>query len=183
MRIIGGKLKGVIIRPPSWFNARPTTDRARESIFNILAHSIGIENQDVLDLCAGSGAMSIEFVSRGAGSVVAVDQHKKSVDFIKTLFKQYQLNNAQAIYADALAYIKKSPAEKFDIIFADPPYAWPGYQQMVDDIFKNRLLKPDGWLVVEHLQGLTLHHNNFIESRNYGQSVFSFFCNRLTVES
>jgi len=183
MRIIGGSLKGAIIHPPDWFKARPTTDRARESIFNILAHTIGIEGQEVLDLCAGSGAMSLEFISRGAHSVVSVDQHKKSVDFIKSLNKQYKVENGQVVYADALTFIKKSPEAKFDIIFADPPYAWPGYHQMVNDIFTNKLLKPNGWLIVEHLQGLNLSHDNFMESRNYGQSVFSFYCNRLAVES
>ena len=183
MRIIGGYLKGTIIHPPSWFKARPTTYRARESIFNILSHSIGLQDQDVLDLCAGSGAMSLEFISRGAQSVVSVDQHKKSADFIKSLYKQYEIENGQVVFGDALAFIKKSPEAQFDIIFADPPYAWPGYHQMVNDIFENKLLKPNGWLIVEHLQGLSLSHDNFMESRNYGQSVFSFFCNRLTVES
>ena len=183
MRIIGGSLKGTIIRPPSWFKARPTTDRARESIFNILTHSIGIVDQKVLDLCAGSGAMSLEFISRGAKSVVSVDQHKKSVDFIKSLYKQFNINNGHVVFADALTFIKKTPEAQFDIIFADPPYAWPGYHQMINDIFTHHLLKPNGWLIVEHLQGLSLSHDNFMESRNYGQSVFSFFCNRLPLES
>lgn len=180
MRIISGTLKGVIIRPPSWFNARPTTDRARESIFNILSHTVGIEGARVLDLFAGSGAVSLEFLSRGAETVTAVDANRKSVEFIREQCKRFNLSNATVLHNDVMKFLERTLPESFDIIFADPPYSWSGYNGMIQAILKNNLLSDNGWLIVEHLQSLNLPAEHFIESRNYGQSVFSFYCNTAT---
>jgi 16S rRNA (guanine(966)-N(2))-methyltransferase RsmD len=174
MRIIGGKYKGLAIRPPAWFKARPTTDRAREALFNILAHSTGIEDKKVLDLFSGSGAVSIEFLSRGAESVSSVEKDAKSADFIQGLLKQYGNPKCQVYESDALKFVLETP-EKFDIIFADPPYHWARYHQLVEEIMKNELLNPGGWLIVEHMLGFHLHHETWVEHRVYSQSVFSFF--------
>lgn len=174
MRIIGGKYRGLTIKPPAWFKARPTTDRAREALFNILTHSTGIEERKVLDLFAGSGAVSVEFLSRGATSVVSVDKDSKNAAFIRDLLKNYGNADCRVHEMDAIKFVQQSP-EKFDIIFADPPYHWAGYHQLVDEIMKNELLNPGGWLIVEHMLGFHLHHETWVELRVYGQSVFSFF--------
>ncbi len=174
MRIIGGTLKGLTLNLPHWFKARPTTDRAREALFNILVHSIGIEGKEVLDLFAGSGAISMEYISRGASRITAIEKDKKSVEYIRDIFTKYTDGKAKVVQDDVLKFLKKTP-DTYDVIFADPPYSWEGYQPMLDTIMDLKLLRPHGLLIVEHLQGLPLNHPGFVERRVYGQSVFSFY--------
>jgi 16S rRNA (guanine(966)-N(2))-methyltransferase RsmD len=174
MRIIAGTYKGHFIHPPAWFKARPTTDRAKEALFNILTHTVGLEEIDVLDLFAGSGGMSFEFASRGAASLTCVDQHHKTAVYIKEQFLKLKYPNYLVRDDDVLTYLRKE-TKAFDIIFADPPYAWPYYDILLKSVFDNHLLKEGGMLVLEHISGLHLPKERLLECRQYGQSAFSFY--------
>jgi 16S rRNA (guanine966-N2)-methyltransferase len=155
VRIISGTLKGILIEAPKGLPVRPTTDRAKESLFNILENKLDIEQLEVLDLFSGTGNISYEFVSRGAAKVTAVDN--------------------QVIKKDAFQFIKSSE-NKYDLIFADAPYAHPQLIQIPELVYKHQLLKPGGLLIVEHESLLSFkQHQGFTEERVYGQSTFSFF--------
>ncbi|MEO0405144.1 MAG: RsmD family RNA methyltransferase, partial [Bacteroidota bacterium] len=135
MRIIGGSAKGRRFAPPKSFDSRPTTDFAREGLFNVLTHQMDFENITVLDLCCGSGAISYEFASRGAKSVIAVDRNADCIRFIKKNAETFRLPQIKAIRADVQTFLKKSN-QRFDLIIADPPFSmdvlekW--YQLMLD---------------------------------------------------
>lgn len=175
MRIIGGVKKGLLIQPPKGLPVRPTTDRAKESLFNILDSRLNLEHKSVLDLFAGTGNMSYEFASRGASSVVSVDADFACVKFIKSCAINFGLNQINARKQDVFAYINQCD-EQFDIIFADPPYAISRIPEMIKHILGKPLLKNNSLLIVEHSTLLDLSkENGFVESRIYGQSSFSFF--------
>lgn len=175
MRIIGGHNKGAIIQAPKNLPVRPTTDRAKESLFNILNNLYNFNTLHVLDLFAGTGNITYEFASRGALSVVCVDKSALCVDFIKLTCKKYHFNSVAAIKADAFAYLKNC-LQQFDIIFADAPYALVGIKEIPFLVQQKKLLKPGGKLIVEHASALDLKAEpDFKESRKYGQTTFSFF--------
>ncbi len=175
MRIIGGKLKGLRILPPKNLPVRPTTDQAKEALFNILHHQLNFEALDVLDLFSGTGNMSLEFLSRGVKKLQAVDLDYGCINFLKQTAKQHQITNILALKADVFKYLN-STKDKFDLIFADPPYDILGIPDIPKLVFKHELLKKDGLLIIEHqsMQNLAAHPN-FTEQRKYGYSSFSFF--------
>ncbi len=181
MRIISGKLKGILLHPPKGLPVRPTTDRAKESLFNILENHFNLDEVEVLDLFSGTGNIAFEFASRGALHVTAVDLHGKCVAWIKETSTQYQLNQIKTIKSDAFGYLKKNTG-RFDIIFSDAPYAMKEIIQIPVLVHQQRLLKPDGWLIVEHESNLDLsHESGFFDKRIYGQSAFSFFKQQETI--
>lgn len=174
MRIISGKNKGRHIVAPTSLPVRPTTDLGKESLFNILNNYFYFENLTVLDLFAGTGNISYEFASRGAISVLSIDLHAACVDFIKKTSEKLQFDNLSVLRADAFQFTDKC-RQKFDIIFADPPYNLEGFEKIVDNVFKNQLLKTDGWLIMEHPKEYDFsNHPNFFEHRKYGKLNFSF---------
>lgn len=174
MRIISGKNKGRHINAPTTLPVRPTTDLGKESLFNILNNYFYFENLTVLDLFAGTGNITYEFASRGAISVLAVDLHQPCVDFIKKTVSQLQFDNVSVLKADAFQFTEKC-RQKFDVIFADPPYNLAGFEKIVENVFANGLLKPDGWLVMEHPKEYDFsQHPNFYEHRKYGKLNFTF---------
>lgn len=175
MRIIGGKLKGIRLQPPSNLPVRPTTDIAKEALFNILNNRFDLETCQVLDLFCGTGNLSFEFASRGAESILAIDQHFGCVNWVKNTAKQHQLDNIQVQKADAFKFLKQYK-KPFDLIFADPPYNLPQIPQIPALVAENNLLNPNGLLVVEHQSMMKMDNQpGYTETRKYGNSSFSFF--------
>ncbi len=175
MRIIGGTFKRRFIYPPKNLPVRPTTDLARESLFNILNNTVYWEGQKVLDLFSGTGAVSYEFLSRGCESVLAVDSNYQCTSFIKKTAGEFKMNNLKVMRTDVFRFLKSAKI-KFDIIFADPPYSLEEIALLPDMIFDNNLLNPEGIFVLEHPISFDFsEHSHFKEHRKYGKVNFSFF--------
>ncbi|HEK21186.1 16S rRNA (guanine(966)-N(2))-methyltransferase RsmD [Mucilaginibacter sp.] len=175
MRIIGGKLKGLRLNPPNNLPVRPTTDLAKEALFNILQNQIEFEGLSVLDIFSGTGNISMEFASRYAEKVTAVDRSIHCVNYLKDVSRQHGLTQIQTYKADVFKYLAME-TEQYDLVFADPPYDLNKIPEIPKVVFDRALLKPDGLLIVEHqsLQNLS-NHPAFVEQRKYGHSSFSFF--------
>jgi len=178
MRIIGGSLKGLRLNPPKNLPVRPTTDLAKEALFNILLNQIEFEGIKVLDLFSGTGNISLEFASRGASEVISVDRSIHCVNYLKDTSRQHKLTQIKTYREDVFKYLNIE-TEQYDLIFADPPYDLNRIPDLPKVIFEKNLLKPDGLLIVEHqsLQNLS-NHPAFVEQRKYGHSSFSFFRNQ-----
>ena len=175
MRIIGGDHKGRRIHAPAGLPVRPTTDMAKEALFNILHNYYDFEGIKVLDLFAGIGSISYEFASRDAAEVHSVEMNPRCVNFITETSRKLDLKNLFVIRANVFTYLKRS-GKKFDIIFADPPYDIEGIETIPDLVFENDLLDKDGWLIVEHSAGIDFsEHPNFDQNRKYGKVNFSMF--------
>ncbi len=175
MRIISGRYKRRVISPPNNLPVRPTTDMAKESLFNILNNYIDYNGKSVLDLYAGTGNISYEFVSRGCGVVTAVDQDLGCTKFISQTAKQLDMNEINVIKVDVVRFIQATKF-KYDIIFADPPYKLSNIADIINSIFEKELINPDGWLIVEHEGNLDFSGlMHYYEHRKYGRVNFSFF--------
>jgi 16S rRNA (guanine966-N2)-methyltransferase len=175
LRIISGKYKGKRINPPAGFKARPTTDYARESLFNILNNRIDFESVDVLDLFSGTGSISFEFASRGALSVHLIEKDQRNISFIRKMKEELKLENIKPIHIDVKAYLKTCSC-KYDLIFADPPYELPWLPDLPDHVMNAGILKDDGVFILEHPKDQSFSaHKFFFEHRNYGSVNFSFF--------
>lgn len=177
MRIIGGKFKGRRFYPPAdHWPTRPTTDFAKEGLFNILNNTFDFEDLKVLDLFGGTGNHSYEFISRGCTDVTYVDKFAPCVDFVKKTAVQLGLTSElKIIRSDVFKFIATC-REKYNYIFAGPPYGLPELNEIPDKIFAQQLLHPDGWLVLEH----NPHHDfkshpRFFQARHYGKTIFSIF--------
>lgn len=180
MRIVAGRLGGRKIKPPAHMPARPTTERARESLFNILAHQLDFDNLRALELFAGTGAISFELASRCPAAVItAVEQHAALAAFIKSTAALLGVaSQITVLRADALKFIAGATVA-WDFIFADPPYALPQMAALPDMVCNNGLLCPGGLFVLEHgRQHSFQQHPYFTEERMYGEAVFSFFRQR-----
>lgn len=178
MRIISGLHKGKRFSAPKKLPVRPTTDMAKEALFNILNNRYYFNEISVLDLFAGTGNISYEFASRGTEQISAIDNDYGCVKFIDSTSQLLDMGII-ALKNDVFSYLEKSK-EKADIIFADPPYdmALEDFENIPTLVFKNELLLENGTLIVEHASQMDLSHiTNFIEKRKYGGSVFSFFEN------
>ena len=176
MRIISGSHKGKRIQAPKQLSARPTTDMAKEALFNILRNQIYFDEIKVLDLFAGTGNISYEFASRGTTGITAIDRDPKSAAFIARTAKDLNFP-IKSIKSDVFSFLKKTN-EKFDIVFADPPYhiGHEDFNKLIELIFERDLLSEEGMLIVEHSKHTDLSSaTNFKESRKYGGSRFSFF--------
>ncbi len=175
MRIIGGIYKGRRITPPGDFKARPTTDFARESLFNILNNRIDFESVRVLDLFAGTGSISYEFASRGAETVHLVEKDMRHIAGIKRIIKEIGISNIKTIHIDVKAYLKTC-SFMYDLVFADPPYDLSWLTDIPDLVLQAEILKADGIFILEHPKSLSFSgHRSFFEHRNYGGVNFSFF--------
>ncbi len=179
MRIISGKYGKRRFPLPTSFKGRPTTDMAKEGLFNILANRIDWEQTRVLDLFAGSGSIGFECLSRGAKEVFAVEKDPRHASFIKSVEETLGDNNHKVQTRDALKFIEDAQIDQpFDFIFADPPYALSKLPDLPSMILGSSLLAPDGLLVVEHPRDISFGDNeHFVEERNYGSVHFSFFTN------
>jgi 16S rRNA (guanine966-N2)-methyltransferase len=176
MRIISGKYKGRRIVAPKNLPVRPTTDMAKEALFNILNNYFNFSNLKILDLFSGTGNISYEFASRGADAIISVDADFGCVNFIKKTAKEFEMD-ITPIKSDVFKFLEKNKSE-YDIIFADPPYGLEqkDFEKIVDLVFQNNLLSADGMMILEHSKFTNLEQKeNFSFSKTYGGSVFSFF--------
>ncbi len=179
MRIIGGQFKGRKFYPPAkkW-PTRPTTDFAKEGLFNILQNNFDFEALKVLDLFGGTGNHSYEFISRGCTDVTYVDKFKGCVLFVKKTAQLFKIQgHINIIQGDVFKFINHT-AIQYDYIFAGPPYGLPSLDSIPDLIFEKKLLKEHGWFVLEHNPNHDFeNHKHLFQVRNYGKTIFSFFKN------
>jgi 16S rRNA (guanine966-N2)-methyltransferase len=177
MRIISGQFGGRRFSPPNNLPVRPTTDQAKEALFNIFNNNFDFENIKVLDLFAGTGSISFEFASRGVSSITSVDQNYNCCSFIKATAEQLSAP-LHVQKADVFKWVENNKGRKFDLIFADPPYDLKNLKDIPELIFKNEVLSENGWFVLEHPKEYKFgEHPNFKEHRNYGNVNFSIFTN------
>ncbi|KAA3642489.1 MAG: 16S rRNA (guanine(966)-N(2))-methyltransferase RsmD [Bacteroidetes bacterium] len=175
MRIISGTLKGRKILAPKNLPVRPTTDFAKEALFNLLRNKIDIEEIDVLDLFAGTGNLSLEFISRGAKSCLSVDQNTGCIKFMQKTSKDFELKNWRILRDDVFKFIKKGYGQ-YDLIFADPPYDLELLTSLPRLIFEKGLLKDEGLLVLEHGKEHSFeNHERLLFTRRYGNVNFTLF--------
>ncbi|MFT4771188.1 MAG: 16S rRNA (guanine966-N2)-methyltransferase [Cryomorphaceae bacterium] len=175
MRVVGGKFKARRFDAPKQIKARPTTDMAKEAIFNVLNHHDLLMDAKVLDLFFGIGGMSLEFVSRGATSVTAVDVSPISKRYLIKIAKDWEIHNLKVVQADVFNLFK-SPKGNFDIVFADPPYAEKRIPELPDLVWNTGWLSPGGIFILEHGQETDLsEHPRFSEHHQMGSVHFSFF--------
>ena len=176
MRIISGKFKGKRLLAPKKLPVRPTTDMAKEALFNIINNLYYFNNINVLDLFAGTGNVSYEFASRGTENITAVDANLGCIKFINKTANELGCN-ISTIKSDVFKYLENTNA-KFDIIFADPPYNFElsKFEHIVELVFKNNLLNTDGLLIIEHSKHTELKNNKLLSyQKRYGSNMFSFF--------
>lgn len=175
MRIISGKYKGRRIEASNKVIARPTTDFAKEGLFNLLNNRIDFEGISVLDLFSGTGSISIEFISRNCREAIAIEQSEKNGAYIRKACQELKIDNLTLIKTDVFRFIA-SCKTKFDVIFADPPYDLKNLTEIPDLIFRYDLLKEDGIFILEHSAKNNFDaHPCFNFHRNYGNVNFSFF--------
>jgi 16S rRNA (guanine966-N2)-methyltransferase len=134
MRVISGKLKGIRFSPPKGFPSRPTTDFAKEGLFNFLGNRLNFEDIEVLDLFAGTGNISFEFASRGTKQVFSVDRNYKCIQFINSMITKHNLNNISTTKMEVTSFIKGTNSQ-FDLVFADPPFDYLEYHNLIKDVF------------------------------------------------
>lgn len=176
MRIISGKYGRRRFEVPSSFSARPTTDFAKENIFNVLANLIDFEDAEALDLFAGTGSISFELLSRGCRRVTSVEKNNAHASFIAKVAKELKTSDLHLIRGDVFRFLQTLPSESFDFIFADPPYALKELPEVPTWVLERNLLCPGGIFVMEHsaaydFSSLPL----FAQHRAYGSVNFSLF--------
>lgn len=175
MRIITGRYKGRRFDIPRTFKARPTTDFAKENIFNVINGYTDWEETTALDLFAGTGSISLELLSRGCPQVVSVEKDRDHARFISQCMEEIGTENHVLIKGDVFRFLK-SCHQQFDLVFADPPYALPELSTIPDLIFQYGLLEEDGLLVFEHGKHDDFStHPHFLEHRSYGSVNFTLF--------
>lgn len=175
MRIIGGFCGGRVIRVNAKLPVRPTTDLAKESLFNILGNHKEFDGLKVLDLFSGTGNITYEFASRGAALVDSVDMNNKCIQFIRATALDFKLTQIQPIQANAFQFLKNARLT-YDIIFADPPYESEDIETIPLLVFEKNMLNKGGWLIVEHSKSISFEaHPCFFQARKYGKVNFSIF--------
>lgn len=176
MRIISGQFKGRRITAPKKLPVRPTTDMAKEALFNILNNQFYFDDISVLDLFSGTGSISYEFASRGTEQITAVDEDLGCIKFINKTAEEFDMS-IRAIKSDVYKFLETTNL-KVNVIFADPPYAFTleQFSKIPELIFENSVLEDEGVLIVEHPKQIDLSLVPYYSyAKNYGGSVFSFF--------
>jgi 16S rRNA (guanine966-N2)-methyltransferase len=175
MRIVSGYLRGRKFSPSGHLPVRPTTDFAKESLFNILNNHIDFHQMKALDLFAGTGNISFELISRGCISVTSIDTNFKCTDFIKKTAEAFNIENLQVIKTNVFNFLKFAYTP-YDIIFADPPYDMEHIDSIPDLVFEKNLVAENGFLIIEHSRDHDFtKHARFFEHRLYGKVNFTFF--------
>ena len=178
MRIISGLFKGRRITAPKKLPVRPTTDMAKEALFNIINNQYYFDDISVLDLFSGTGNISYEFASRGTEQITAVDDNYGCIKFINQTAEAFEMS-INTIKSDVFKFLEKTK-QKHSIIFADPPYAFEleAFSKIPELVFQNELLEKEGVLIVEHSKHTDLSHlDHYSHSKSYGGNMFSFFIN------
>jgi len=175
MRIVGGTYKGRLFHPGKKFTARPTTDMAKENLFNILLNRVDFETIRVLDLFSGTGSISFEFASRGCRDITAVELNFHHYRFIRETTEEIGEQSIRAVKADAFRFLEQTN-QTFDLVFADPPFNHPKFSEVPRLVLSSHVLNPGGMFILEHSQN---HHFSeypeWKETRIYGHVLFSFF--------
>ena len=175
MRIISGKYRGKTIIAPRNLPVRPTTDFAKEALFNLINNRFYFEEITVLDLFAGTGNISYEFASRGVEKITSVDANGHCVKFIHNTAEALGFDGIDAVKGDAIKYLDRAYGN-WEVIFADPPYDLDIHNDLIDKVLGRNLLSEEGVLIIEHPNTLKLdEHPNCVDSRKYGNVHFSFF--------
>ncbi len=180
MRIISGIHKGRRLTAPKKLPVRPTTDFAKEALFNILRNTYYFDELSVLDLFSGTGNISFEFASRGTENITAVDSDSGCVTYITKITEELEMP-ISVVKSEVQLYLEKNNGS-FDIIFGDPPYDFSieKLTAITETIFSKNMVKDDGLVILEHASQTDLSSlSNFVEARKYGSSVFSFFANKV----
>jgi 16S rRNA (guanine966-N2)-methyltransferase len=180
VRIISGHLKARRFSVPKGFPSRPTTDFAKEGLFNVLENQFVISDSKILDLCVGTGNISFEFISRNASAVTGVDLNFRCLNHVRKMASELQITNQlQTVKSDILHFLTKTE-HTYDLIFADPPYDYSSHAEIAKLVFERNLLNEDGILIIEHGRNTVLDamiHYDF--TRVYGNVYFSFFSSKL----
>ncbi len=175
MRIVSGKYRGRRLQPPVNLPVRPTTDFAKEGLFNVLNNMVDYESLKVLDLFAGTGSIAFEFLSRGVIEVTAVDSNNRCVEFIKKTAVEFGETNLKVVKSNCFVFIKRM-VSSYDLVFADPPYDLEGIEAIPDLVFDSGLLADGGLLIMEHSSAYKFEkHPCYNQHRQYGSVNFSFF--------
>lgn len=176
MRIIRGKYGRRRFNVPTNITARPTTDFARENIFNVIENLTVIEGARVADLFAGTGAVSFEFLSRDAASVVSVEKAPVQYNFIRKVAAELNDGNISPVRGDVFRFIATAPKGAYDIVFADPPYDLPDFEKVVPAVLASGMMAPGGFFIIEHSKKRDYSSvPGFIDHRAYGSVNFSIF--------
>ncbi len=176
MRIISGQHKGRRINPPASLPVRPTTDYAKEGLFNVLNNLIDFSETSVLDLFSGTGNIAFEFSSRGSPTVLAVDIERRCVEFINQTAEKFKLEGFRAIRMNVMVLLKKKAWDSVDLVFADPPFGMDGIEKLPDLIRSSGIVKPTGIFILEHSEKYDFSDDpSFDQLREYGKVQFSFF--------
>lgn len=176
MRIISGIYGRRRFQVPNTFSARPTTDFAKENIFNVLTNLIDLEDKDALDLFSGTGSIAFELLSRGCRQVTAVEKNAAHATFIAKIAKELKTEDLNLIRGDVFRYLQYAPGNSFDLIFADPPYAMKELKEIPSLIFQQGLLRNDGILIMEHPKEVDFSSLPFFDQKRvYGSVNFSLF--------
>ncbi|MBB3701820.1 RsmD family RNA methyltransferase [Alloprevotella rava] len=182
MRVITGKYKGRRFDVPRTFKARPTTDFAKENVFNVLRSYLDFEKTTALDLFGGTGSITLELLSRGCPQVTTVEKDRQHYLFIRSVLRELNDEAANPLQGDALKFIERC-RQPFELVFADPPYALPELPELPERILKSDCLKPGGLFILEHGKNHDFNHlPEFLEHRSYGSVNFSFFRKPETAE-
>jgi len=175
MRIVSGKYRSRRFVVPKSFKARPTTDFAKENIFNVLSNLVDFEGKSVLDLFSGTGSIAFEFLSRGCKEAVCVERDSLHYNFIRKVQKELNESNLTAIKSDVFRFLE-SCSSQFDIIFADPPYSMPDFPAIADLVTGKNILTADGIFILEHPKEYDFSEKpRFLQHRSYGAVNFSIF--------
>lgn len=175
MRIISGSYKGRKVNPPGSLPVRPTTDFAKEGLFNVLQNMIDFDETDALDLFTGTGNISFEMYSRGCRAVTSVDIEQSCIRFIQKTAVQLKMEHLRAVRSNVFVFIDHIH-EQFDLVFADPPYDMPGLDLLPGKILAGNLVRPGGLFIMEHSSRYDFSdHEDFVQVRTYGRVNFSFF--------
>jgi len=175
VRIISGTHKSRQIHPPKNLPVRPTTDIAKEALFNILVNNFDLSAVNVLDLFAGTGNITYEFASRGAVGVTSIDLELRCVNFIRKTAADFGFDAVLCFRSDAFRFLSHCE-QQYDIIFCDPPYEMQGIEMIPETVAARNLLRPEGWLVVEHSRDYNFTKSpGFLQQRKYGKVNFSIF--------
>ena len=174
MRITGGNLKGRRLKPFKWDGTKPSTDKTRQALLNILGPGLDFSELNILDCYAGTGIVSLEFLSRGADSVTSVDRYEKCIDYMRDVKKDLNLGNWQIKQSDVFKFLKGSDLS-FNLIFADPPYLDDQIDEFVDFIMEDNILSKNGIFVLEHLANRSFNRMELFKSKKYGDSMLSFY--------
>ena len=179
MRIISGELGGRRFNPPGNMPfTRPTTDIAKEGLFNIIQNNLDLESIKTLDLFGGTGSISYELFSRGVKELTIVEKDPAMYEFIKKTSKELGIEGMQIVRSDVFKFMRETK-EKYDFIFAGPPYALGNIEELPEVVFKQELLLPNGWFVLEHTPRNDFKETPFYKTeRKYGTTIFSIFINR-----